>query len=169
MNTTPAGKDDLEALRGLHRKAPADFTRQVMRALPMQPELPLHIGLRRFWPEHGRWFLPALAGAAAMLLFSTLLLSRPPHAGGNRVTVHFEIHAPDAQRVEVVGTFTEWQTGRLQLLGPDASGHWTTDVELPSGRHEYSFLVNGKQWVADPSAEVRRSDGFGRENAVLEF
>lgn len=165
----PLEPDPLETLRDVRRKAPADFARRVMNALPAEPDLPLLVGLRRLWPEHGRWFLPALAGAAAMLLVSTLLIARPPQKPHNRVTVHFEIHAPNAQRVELVGTFTEWQTGQIQLAGPDASGHWTTDVALPSGRHEYSFLVNGQQWVADPHAEIRRADGFGRENAVLEF
>jgi len=169
MNPNPSEKDPLEALRGLQKQAPTDFTRQVMNALPAEPDLPLRMGLRRLWPERGRWLLPALAGATAMLLVSTVLFSHLPQATNNRVTVHFEIHAPDAQRVELVGTFTAWQTGQLQLVGPDASGHWTTDVELPSGRHEYSFLVNGKQWVTDPRADIRRSDGFGRENAVLEF
>jgi hypothetical protein len=169
MITNPADKDPLAALQEARRKAPTDFTRQVMNALPAEPDLPLRVGLRRLWPEQGRWFLPAFAGAAVMLLASTLLLSHPPQTTKQRVTVHFEIHAPDAQRVELVGTFTEWQTGQLQLAGPDASGHWTADVELPSGRHEYSFLVNGKQWVTDPRADIRRSDGFGRENAVLEF
>ncbi len=161
--------DPLETLRELRQKAPAAFTRQVMNALPAEPDLPWHVSLCRLWPEHGRWFLPAVAGAAAMLLISTLLISRPPQVNSQRVAVHFEIHAPEAQRVELVGTFTEWQTGQIQLAGPDASGHWTAEVELPSGRHEYSFLVNGKQWVTDPRADIRRADGFGRENAVLEF
>jgi hypothetical protein len=169
MNTPSPEKDSLEALHDLRQTAPADFTRRVMNALPQEPELPLLLSLRRLWPERGRWFLPAFAGAAAMLLLSTLLVLHPAQAPSNRVNVHFEIHAPDAQRVELVGTFTGWQTGQMQLIGPDASGHWTTDVELPAGRHEYSFLVNGQQWVTDPRADVRRADGFGRENAVIEF
>lgn len=169
MKTSSSEKDPLEALRELRQSAPPDFTRRVMQALPQEPNLPLHISLRRLWPERGRWFLPVFTGAVAMLLISVLLIPRPTPTVNNRVTVHFEIHAPGAQRVELVGTFTDWQTGRIQLAGPDASGHWLTDVELPSGRHEYSFLVNGQQWVTDPRADVRRADGFGRENAVIEF
>ena len=83
------------------------------------------------------------------------------------MTVHFELHAPDAETVELVGTFTDWQTGRLRLAGPDASGHWTADMDLPAGRYEYGFLVNGRQWLVDSNAVLRRDDGFGRENAVL--
>jgi 1,4-alpha-glucan branching enzyme len=70
--------------------------------------------------------------------------------------------------VELLASFNDWQPGSIVLTGPDASGHWTTDVTLPEGRYEYIFLVDGEQWVPDPNAEVRRPDGFGRANAVLE-
>ena len=103
--------DPLETLRRLRRTAPADFTKRVMDALPREPDLPLGVSLRQLWPERSRWFLPALAGAAAMLLLSTFLSPRPPQVLDNRVSVHFEIHAPDAQSVELVGTVTDWQVG----------------------------------------------------------
>ena len=169
MNMPAPERDPLEALRQLRQTAPADFAKRVMAALPHEPDLPLSASLRHLWPERHRWFLPALAGAAAMLLLSTFLGPRPPKALENQVSVHFEIHAPDAQSVELVGTFTDWQVGQLQLAGPDASGHWTAEVDLPAGRYEYGFLVDGQQWVADPRAEIRRQDGFGRENAVIEL
>jgi hypothetical protein len=169
MNKPMPESDPLEALRPLRRTAPPDFTKRVMDALPQEPDLPLTRALRHLWPERSRWFLPALAGAAAMLLLSTFLAPRSSTSLDNRVTVHFEIHAPGAQTVELVGTFTDWQIGQLQLAGPDASGHWTAEVDLPAGRYEYGFLVDGRQWVADPRAEIRRNDGFGRENAVIEL
>jgi 1,4-alpha-glucan branching enzyme len=56
----------------------------------------------------------------------------------------------------------------MRLQGPDASGHWTINVELPEGHYEYQFLVNGKTWVTDPNADAYRPDGFGRENAVVD-
>lgn len=169
MNAPASGPDPLDELRRLCRPAPPDFARRVMAALPHEPDPLLRHSLRPLWPERSRWFLPALAGAAAMLLLSTFLAQRPPRALDSSVRVHFEIHAPDAQSVELVGTFTDWQIGQLQLTGPDASGHWTAEVELPAGRHEYGFLVDGQQWLADPRAEIRRGDGFGRENAVIEL
>ena len=169
MNTPNPEPDFLKDLRGLRQAAPPDFAKRVMDALPAAPDLPLGRRLRRLWPERNRWFLPALAGAVAMLVITSFLAPRPARILDNRITVHFEIHAPDAQAVELVGTFTDWQSGRLQLTGPDASGHWTADVDLPAGRYEYGFLVDGQHWVADPNAEIRRNDGFGRENAVIEL
>ena len=169
MNPPNLDPDFLKDLRKLRQAPPPDFAKRVMAALPAAPDLPLGRRLRRLWPERNRWLLPALAGAAAMLAIIFLLTPQPVRPLDNRITVHFEIHAPDAQSVELVGTFTGWQPGRLQLTGPDASGHWTTDVNLPAGRYEYGFLVDGQHWVADPNADLRRNDGFGRENAVIEL
>jgi hypothetical protein len=169
MNATNPDRDALLELRRLRREAPPDFARRVMDALPLEPDVPAHGSLRQVWPEGGRWFLPALAGAAAALLLATFAFREAPLPSASQVTVHFEIHAPNAESVELVGTFTDWRAGQLRLEGPDASGHWTAAVELPEGRHEYGFLVDGQRWVADPRAEVRRADGFGRENAVIEL
>jgi 1,4-alpha-glucan branching enzyme len=85
----------------------------------------------------------------------------------SKVTFHFELHAPGADHVELLGTFNHWKSGDIVLNGPDASGHWTAEVALPVGRHEYIFLVDGKRWVADPKAATHRPDGFGRVNTVI--
>jgi hypothetical protein len=33
--------------------------------------------------------------------------------------------------------------------------------------HRYAFLVNGKQWVADPSAPRATDDDFGMPSSAL--
>lgn len=83
--------------------------------------------------------------------------------------VVFQFHAPDAEAVEVLGSFNDWTPGTMVMEGPDAAGYWHTRAEIPSGRHEYVFLMNGRQWVEDPSATIQRPDGFGRVNSVLEM
>jgi len=100
-----------------------------------------------------------------LVVFGTGRMDRPAEAG--RVTFHFELHAPGADRVELLGTFNNWQTSDIVLVGPDASGHWTTEVALPEGRHEYIFLVDGERWLAEPKAATHRPDGFGRVNTVI--
>lgn len=165
----PTRGDSLEHLRALRKAAPPHFARRVMAALPEKTPAPLPMGLARFWPGAGQWWLPALAGAAAVLILTQRLAPPAPPPAVERVVVHFELHAPSAAQVELLGDFTDWKTGSIHLAGPDASGHWTADVGLPAGRHEYAFLVDGKQWLTDPRAEVRRADGFGRENSVLEL
>lgn len=162
MNDEEKLIDQLEAHR---TRAPDGFAGRVMEALPdfrrkRRPGL---------WPSSGQWVLPALAGAAATLLAVLGLgLGQNPEAAST-VGFHFELHAPGADKVELLGTFNNWKMGDIVLDGPDASGHWTATVELPEGRHEYIFLVDGERWVADPRGTIHRPDGFGRVNTVISY
>ncbi len=157
----------LDELPVCREPAPADLVARVLAELPPAPELTWGDRLRRLWHGGGRWVAPALAGALASLLV-VLAVERldTPQEG---VAVTFELHAPDAGRVELVGTFNDWRPGEIVLQGPDASGHWTATVNLPSGRHEYLFLVDGGTLVTDPRATAHRPDGFGQTNALLEL
>lgn len=149
--------------------APAALVSQVMAALPAEPDRTWVDLLRRVWPRGQRWFAPALAGALAAILAIagvTQFRAGPPT---DTVAVTFEIHAPGAHEVELVGSFNGWKPGELVLQGPDATGYWTTTVRLPSGRYEYLFLVDGERWITDPLATAHRPDGFGRENALIEL
>ena len=157
----------LERLSNHRTKAPDGFSDRVMEALPDRSRVVLRNRESGFWPAHGRWITPALAGAVAMWLvvFGLGRFERPSEAG--QVTFHFELHAPGADRVELLGTFNEWKSGDIVLNGPDASGHWIAEVALPEGRHEYIFLVDDERWIADPRAATHRPDGFGRVNTVI--
>ena len=127
----------LERLAKHRTKAPEGFTEQVMDSLPAWSKPSLRERCMDFWPTHGRWITPAFAGAAVMWLvvFGLGRVDRPAEVG--QVTFHFELHAPGAERVELLGTFNEWKSGDIVLNGPEASGHWTAEVALPEGRHEY--------------------------------
>ena len=142
--------------------APDGFTDQVMDALP-----PFRRRKRGFWPASGQWIAPVFAGAVATLLILFAMGRFQPLEAPAQVGFHFELHAPGADKVELLGTFNNWKTGDIVLNGPDASGHWTAAVELPEGRHEYIFLVDGERWVADPKGVTHRPDGFGRVNTVI--
>lgn len=148
-------------------RAPATLEARIMNSLPPR-RITVREWLGSLVPRRQQWAVPALAGALATLVGMLLLshLTLRPHM--QLVRVHFEVHAPDAQRVELLGDFNHWTPGEIRLRGPDASGHWTADVELPEGHYEYLFLVNGKTWVTDPNASTFRPDGFGRENAVVD-
>jgi hypothetical protein len=149
-------------------RAPASLTTAIMAALPVAKRWSLREWLEDVLPQRRQWAVPALAGAMAMLVTLLGVWQFTPRTHAQEVLVHFQIHAPGAQRVELVGDFNGWTPGLIRLRGPDASGHWTADVELPEGRYEYQFLVNGKTWVTDPNATTHRPDGFGRANAVMD-
>ncbi len=88
------------------------------------------------------------------------------HPGADANTpISFHLTAPAASSVCLVGNFNQWMVCDTALRR-DASGAWIATVELPPGRHEYMFVVDG-EWVADPGADLLVDDGFGNLNAVL--
>lgn len=78
----------------------------------------------------------------------------------------FRLEAPDAERVEVAGSFTDWRP-TMQLEDPDGDGVWTGSAPLEAGVHQYMFVVDGEEWVTDPNADRYVADGFGNRNAVV--
>ncbi|MBU1909598.1 MAG: isoamylase early set domain-containing protein [Verrucomicrobia bacterium] len=158
----------LDGLQKMKLPAPTGLTSRIMAAIPRTRRSSLREWMEALLPQRRQWVVPALAGALAMLVVMLGVWPWRSSPGSPRVLVHFQIHAPGVQSVELVGDFNNWTPGALRLQGPDASGHWTADVELPEGRYEYQFLVNGQTWVTDPNATTRRPDGFGRENAVMD-
>lgn len=168
-------EDALSRLADCRAKAPAELTDRILAALPEAPPARRAAVTRGFgwlrpaWPGRRTWLAPALAGALAAFVLAVLVTPRLGGPRPDRTAVHFEVHAPGAHRVELVGTFNDWTPGTVVLDGPDATGHWSATVELPAGRYEYLFLVDGTRWVTDPTAPAHRPDGFGRRNALIEL
>ena len=116
-----------------------------------------------------RWN-PATVGLLLAVVASLVVvyLWRSVRESENRsITLVFV--APQAESVAVAGDFNNWQPARQPMRDETGGGVWTTTLELTPGRYEYMFVVNGQEWVPDPLARVRRPDGFGRENAVLDL
>ncbi len=164
-NDGPSAGTPFSALADLRVNAPPGFTDRVVRSLMTAHKAPRRWG----WPTGWSWVAPALAGAAVAVLATLFFTGNGPFRGNamDTVVVQFEFHAPHAEQVELVGDFTAWQSGHILLVGPDESGHWTARIKLPAGRHEYLFLVDGREWVTDPHATARRPDGFGNLNSVI--
>jgi hypothetical protein len=112
-----------------------------------------------------------LAAAAALVLFVVYAPSRQPAvapatavAMEPQLFVQFRLEAPDASDVRIAGSFTGWKPSHQ--LHQAAPGHWTVTLPLPRGVHDYAFLVNGTEWVADPFAQQVK-DGFGGVNSRI--
>jgi hypothetical protein len=124
------------------------------------PELP---SLKK--PKPGRWRLLSSFGAAAGLATAALLLflwfPREPALRPHR----FVIFQPDARRVELAGTFSEWR--KIPLTHAANSGYWEITLELPQGDHRFSYIIEGSRRVADPTIGVKETDDFGGENSIL--
>lgn len=84
-----------------------------------------------------------------------------------QVFVRLVLVQPDARSVSVAGDFNGWNPAHTKLDRTDG-GVWTVTIPLKPGRYEYMFVIDGKQWIADPLAAEDAGDGFGSQNAVLD-
>lgn len=78
----------------------------------------------------------------------------------------FKLYAPQAKRVNLAGSFNNWNTKTLAAKR-DSKGNWTVKVNLRPGRYEYKFLVDGS-WLNDPNCTNCVGNGFGSQNSVVE-
>jgi len=78
--------------------------------------------------------------------------------------VHFAYKDPDAHRVSVARDFNDWNP---QDLKTERGGVFAAEIDLKEGSYAYSFFVDGKRWVIDPSADKIVDDGFGNKNSII--
>lgn len=60
-------------------------------------------------------------------------------------------HAPNASTLFLAGTFNDWKTDTTPLAKDD-QGNWKAELQLPAGRHEFKFVVDG-QWCCEPGCQ----------------
>ena len=85
--------------------------------------------------------------------------------GGRQYQVTFRYRPdPSVESVHLAGTFNGWDPSSQRMDGPNGDGTFRTTVVLAAGRHEYKFVVDGRDWRTDPENPVR-TDGYA--NAIL--
>jgi hypothetical protein len=77
----------------------------------------------------------------------------------------FVIYQPDAKRVELAGSFSDWK--KIPLKHAGNSGYWEITLDIPTGDHRFSYIIEGNRRLADPTIPVRETDDFGGENSIL--
>jgi len=91
----------------------------------------------------------------------------PPPPPCNEITFEFEA---SASSVWLTGSFTGWaptlDAGAIEMT--NEGGVWTvTTLVEPIERHTYKYVLDGSEWVHDPSTELE-DDGFGGFNSVID-
>ena len=102
----------------------------------------------------------ALLFAAAMLMVGAL------PAWATKVTFRYQPMIGGVNRIAVAGSFNAWNATDHPLADADKDGIWEATYDLPAGKIEYKFVVNGDQWMADEHAAQTAADGFGGQNAI---
>jgi hypothetical protein len=122
-----------------------------------------------------------LAPAMACLIiagYATLALLLPgkrmapmapadPSVSEGLVRLEFVLDQPGAETVALIGSFNGWQRETGQMQPVPGSHSWRIVVDVPPGRHEYAFLVDGSTLLSDPQAAFAQSDGFGSTNSIV--
>ena len=170
-------RDMLELLK-VDARVPEDFRDDVMRAIAEAPVAP--------WRRIAGWWLrprpvrvsPAVGSLVAAAIALVALWPTPfppflpdsvtsPGPSAGQVVTRFVLIAPEAASVHLTGDFLEWSPEGLALADPRGTGVWTADVPLPPGIYQYTFVIDGSEWLPDPRAVSQVDDGFGQMNSLL--
>lgn len=82
--------------------------------------------------------------------------------------VDFEINAPNAKDIYIVGDFNHWKMTDENKLDKLADGRWKKKIGLTPGRYKYKFIVDG-EWTLDTKNTEREQNNFGTFDSVLKL
>lgn len=117
-----------------------------------------------------------LALAACVLLVLSFLVGANFYPAGEPVDQSISLVPATAQhrfvifqqgsaQVEITGSFTEWR--KVALNQTSSEGYWEITLNVPSGEHRYSFIIDGKKLLPDPTVAAKEPDDFGTINSIL--
>jgi hypothetical protein len=84
----------------------------------------------------------------------------PAVAAGREIVVQ----APEAERVELAGDFTDWKPVALRPWG---EGLWRTLLQVPPGLHRLAIRIDGGEWRAPPGTRPVESEFGGQVAEVV--
>lgn len=99
----------------------------------------------------------------SLILAGAILLSSDAETRLHKFV--FRTETP-VKSVSVAGTFNDWNRENLPMRSGDGKV-WSAEVRLPYGSHRYKFVIDGSNWVLDPTNKASETDGGGNTNSVL--
>lgn len=81
-------------------------------------------------------------------------------------TVSISITHDSARRVQLTGSFNEWDEEKAIPLHQSQDGKWSADLRLRPGTYEYLILIDGHP-QPDPANPEKVPNSYGGENSVL--
>lgn len=138
------------------------FTQEVMQRIE---------GRKKRWhyASYKKWAVASLAAVFLILIFFSDLPLLPEleissYLGYRKIDLVFYSPSKSFRTVAVAGEFSDWDCLQMDEVKDDC---WRITLKVKPGKYQYSFLVDGKEWVADPNSLRQIPDGFGRFNSVL--
>lgn len=77
----------------------------------------------------------------------------------------FQISAPDARDVYIVGDFNHWKINEASKLSRLGDGRWEKKFTLSPGKYRYKFVVDG-EWVLDSLNQDKEQNPYGTYDSV---
>jgi hypothetical protein len=147
----------------------SEITRRLKQPVALDPALDARVmaEISRTRPRRWRplaWGGLALAAGLGAFAFFTRRAGAP--ILGDQ-PVAFSLDAPAASRVSLVGDFNNWDPSATPLEQVSAGGRWQTVVPLIPGRYQFTFVIDGNQWVRDPALPQAVGDDFGQPTSVI--
>jgi hypothetical protein len=59
----------------------------------------------------------------------------------------------------------DWKRLPMKKIG--SSGYWEIILKLPQGEHRFTYILEGRSRIADPTILTREKDDFGGENSII--
>jgi len=104
-----------------------------------------------------------------------VMLQSAPSASSTRLVarsgiaarpIMFELDAPGARTVQVIGDFNDWSRNASSMQrGTD--GRWRVTTLLPPGRYVYAFLIDGERFQRDLRRDPIEDRDFGVTGSEL--
>ena len=86
--------------------------------------------------------------------------------GKTTKSINFQVSDEPGKDVFVAGTFNNWASSQHQMRDDSGTGAFKITLELPPGRHEYKFIVNG-EWRSDTNCPEWVVNDHGSLNSVI--
>lgn len=128
---------------------------------PMQQPVKKAFSWRDFFSFQWPFKALTVGLATAMLVFFIMGPETKPH----KIMHRFVIFEPGIERAEIAGSFSRWEPLPMKSVG--RNGYWEVTIPLEPGEYEYSYFLDGKQSVADPTVQFREEDDFGNNNSIV--
>jgi chromosome partitioning protein len=105
------------------------------------------------------------AGEDATLPQAPRISAIQPQAEPAEREAAFQINAPAAKDVYIVGDFNHWKMNEESRLSRDPNGRWEKTFTLSPGKYRYKFVVDG-EWVLDSLNQDREQNPYGTYDSV---
>lgn len=83
------------------------------------------------------------------------------------VTFRFTPEEEPRQRMNLMGTFNDWNRSSLPMHDEDGDGTYERTLQLEAGRYLYQFVIDERE-IWDPNNPVKVDNGFGSYNSVVD-